>query len=236
MLEDALKARVGESATSNNWLHMLWQLVQHLRWGIGTFWAPHYDTEADTARGLFAANIVATGPLYRSAASAKFGGQHRLCLPMRIAVSPTIHQLIGHGNAVNSAQFSPDGQKIVSASWDETVRVWSAVMGECEQTLEGHSSYVMSAQFSPDGRKIVSASEDNTVRVWSAVTGECEQTLEGHSSAVLSAQFSPDGRKIVSASEDKTVRVWSAVTGECEQTQTLEGHSFGVKSAQFSPV
>ena len=28
---------------------------------------------------------------------------------------------------VNSAQFGPDGQKIVSASDDKTVRVWSAV-------------------------------------------------------------------------------------------------------------
>eukprot|EP01051_Picozoa_sp_SAG22_P021859 SAG22_NODE_4998_length_1111_cov_2.028656_3_plen_103_part_01 len=71
-----------------------------------------------------------------------------------------------------------DGQKIVSASSDETVRVWSAVTGECEQTLEGHSDWVMSAQFSPDGQKIVSASWDETVRVWSAITGECEQTLE----------------------------------------------------------
>ena len=55
-----------------------------------------------------------------------------------------------HSRAVSSAQFSPDGQSIVSASFDETVRVWSAATGECVQTLAGHSDVVNSAQFSPE--------------------------------------------------------------------------------------
>jgi WD40 repeat protein len=53
----------------------------------------------------------------------------------------------------------------VSASCDTSVRVWSAVTGECEQTLVGHSDGVISAAFSRDGQKIVSASNDETVRV-----------------------------------------------------------------------
>jgi len=52
------------------------------------------------------------------------------------------------------------------------VRVWSAVTGECEQTLAGHRDRVKSAHFSPDGLKIVSASDKDGVRVWSVVTGE----------------------------------------------------------------
>jgi WD40 repeat protein len=113
-----------------------------------------------------------------------------------------------HSDVVYYAQFSPDGTNIVSASEDDTVRVWSVATGDCVQALEGHSKRVWSAQFSPDGTNIVSASGDQTVRVWSVATGECVQTLEGHSHTVSSAQFSPDGTKIVSASWDKTVRVW----------------------------
>ena len=153
----------------------------------------------------------------------------------RITMAPVkyyIGTLKGHTNFVNSASFSPDGSRIVSASYDKTVRIRNAATGECIRTLEGHTSYVRSASFSPDGSRIVSASLDGTVRIWDAATGECIRTL-GHTDGVSSASFSPDGSRIVSASYDKTVRIWNAATGEC--IRTLEGHARAVRSASFSP-
>ena len=85
----------------------------------------------------------------------------------------------GHTDDVFSASFSHDGEKVVSASSDNTARIWSTVTGECEQTLAGHTGNVCSASFSPDGEKVVSASDDKTVRIWSAVTGERQETIVG---------------------------------------------------------
>eukprot|EP00490_Sorites_sp_Unknown_P021719 CAMPEP_0114695042 /NCGR_PEP_ID=MMETSP0191-20121206/70908_1 /TAXON_ID=126664 /ORGANISM="Sorites sp." /LENGTH=51 /DNA_ID=CAMNT_0001990781 /DNA_START=38 /DNA_END=189 /DNA_ORIENTATION=+ len=47
--------------------------------------------------------------------------------------------LDGHEDWVRTANFSPDGMLIASASYDGTARVWSSRTGECLQTLTGHT-------------------------------------------------------------------------------------------------
>jgi WD40 repeat protein len=130
-------------------------------------------------------------------------------------------------------QFSPDGSKLASASWDKKVILWNTSTGEQQHTLEGHSAEVIAVQFSPDGSKLASASNDKKVIVWDASIGAQQHTLEGHSEWVTTLQFSPDGSKLASASADKKVIVWDASTGA--QKHTLEGHSSRVTAIQFSP-
>ena len=90
--------------------------------------------------------------------------------------------LIGHASAVWSAVFSRDGTRIVTASANDTARVWDAASGRSLAVLRGHTSAVWSAAFSPDGARIVTASADDTARVWDVASG--------HSLAVLSTTLS----------------------------------------------
>jgi WD40 repeat protein len=52
---------------------------------------------------------------------------------------------------VTSAAFSPDGSRIVTASFDKTVRIWDAATAKEIAVLRGHEGAVWPAAFSPDG-------------------------------------------------------------------------------------
>jgi WD40 repeat protein len=57
-----------------------------------------------------------------------------------------------------SANFSPDGKQIISASWDNNLKLWD-LAGNCLQTFVGYTAVILNANFSPDGKQIVSASK-----------------------------------------------------------------------------
>ncbi len=144
-----------------------------------------------------------------------------------------IASLLGHYSFVNSAKFSPDGNTIVSASDDNTIRIWDVATGKKTKTLSGHISFVWSVNFSPDGKYIVSGSGDKTIKLWDVATGKELKTLSGHSSTVSSVDFSPDGKYIASASYDRKIKLWDAATGK--ELKTFSGHNSSVNTVVFSP-
>jgi WD40 repeat protein len=75
--------------------------------------------------------------------------------------------LSGHEGTVYRAVYSADGKHILTASSDNTARLWDAE-GKPLATLEGHTDAVGSAVFSADGAFIITASNDQTARLWRA--------------------------------------------------------------------
>ena len=153
---------------------------------------------------------------------------------LRMACKYETAGLFGHTNTVCSAVYSPDGSEIVSASSDNTVRIWDSRTGECKHILSGHTSRVKSANYSPDGSEIVSASWDNTIRIWDSRTGECKHVLSGHDHHIGNyASYSPDGSEIVYTSSDNSIRIWEPAIDECKRV--LTGHNDWVSSLNYSP-
>jgi hypothetical protein len=110
--------------------------------------------------------------------------------------------------------FSPDGARLLSGSWDKTLKLWDAATGRLVRTLAGHSDWVLSVAFSPDGARLLSGSRDNTLKLWDAATGQLVRTFAGHSESVFGVAFSPDGARLLSGSRDTTVRIWNVGTGQ----------------------
>ncbi len=141
--------------------------------------------------------------------------------------------LSGHRRSVHSAQYSPDGTRVVTASDDYTARIWDATTGLQLVLLKGHTRQLFTAEYSRDGKRIVTSAQDKSVRIWDATTGAELAKLMAPDAKVVSASFAPDGSRIVAASLDKTARVLDAGTGA--QLAVLSGHAEDLQDAVYSP-
>jgi platelet-activating factor acetylhydrolase IB subunit alpha len=134
---------------------------------------------------------------------------------------------------------------LISASNDQTARVWDFASGETKAELRGHEHVVECAVFAPvsayaairelggmpaapgtkaPGSFAATGSRDKTIRIWDTQSGQCLRELRGHDNWVRAIVFHPQGKHLLSASDDKTLRVWDLLTGRCLKTVDAHGH------------
>lgn len=138
------------------------------------------------------------------------------------------NRLEGHSDSVFDVNLSPDGQLLASASWDNTVRLWS-LEGELLTTMIGHEERVTRVVFAPDGKSLFSSSWDNTVKEWS-LTGKELRSIEIDLDSLTAIDLSPDGELLAIASG--TGAELRALDGSMTKTLTADREVYWIA---FSP-
>jgi WD40 repeat protein len=138
-----------------------------------------------------------------------------------------VERLLGHAGEVLDLCVSPDEKWIVTASADNTARIWNAATGVEVVKLAGHASEVTAVAMLADGPgwRVLTGSSDKTAKLW-AITELIDAgaklgrkdgpvvtellTLKGHGRELTSVAFSPDGRSALTAGRDGLAIVWHA--------------------------
>jgi WD40 repeat protein len=139
--------------------------------------------------------------------------------------------LTGHRRPVVTLAVTAAG-RLVSGSYDRTLRLWDLVSGETA-VLKGHTSGVDAVAVTPEGQEIISVSRDGTWRRWDAATGAPGPVARGAPfNSVLA--LSPDGTTLVTAGLDHALGVWNRETGRL-LLPPLAGHQGYVERLAITP-
>lgn len=108
---------------------------------------------------------------------------------------------------------------ILSACYDNTVNLWSAVDGSKKLTIPGHSGPVRAVAFihvdpNTGDSTFTSASHDQTVILYRYVAAsnsvECMNVGKGHARSVECVAVDPTKKHVASGSFDTMLKIWSA--------------------------
>lgn len=126
-----------------------------------------------------------------------------VCLALPVGADFT-----GHGGMIRGIALSPDGSRVMTASFDYTARLWDFASQNELAALNGHTGPVNAVAFMPDGRHAVSAGDDGVLIAWDLRNNTARHRFEGHTAKIADVSVSSDGALIATASWDQTVRLW----------------------------
>lgn len=122
----------------------------------------------------------------------------------------------GHRWQISCLEFSPDGTRLASGSWDKEVRIWDLGKLSTVRVLANtHRVPVTSVSWyqpSGGGGLLCAGAADCTASLWSTTNGACLAKLSGHEGWVLDVCFAHHAFLLATASRDCTVRLWDPTT------------------------
>nr|XP_005305287.1 apoptotic protease-activating factor 1 isoform X1 [Chrysemys picta bellii]XP_008176985.1 apoptotic protease-activating factor 1 isoform X1 [Chrysemys picta bellii] len=149
--------------------------------------------------------------------------------------------LKGHKEAVKNFRLL-ENSRLLSWSFDGTVKVWNICTGKIEEDFVCHEDAVLSCAISPDATKFSSTSADKTAKIWSFESSSVLHVLNGHKGCVRCCTFSFDNKFLATGDDNGEIRIWDVSRGEllhlCSPVTVDEGestHGGWVTDLCFSP-
>lgn len=133
--------------------------------------------------------------------------------------------------AVMAADWSLDGQLVLSADTSGSVRLFNAESGELGAICRGAGNWMRAAAFSPVSSMLASGSHTGTVALWHRDGTRC-RAIRGHENWINDVAWNPNGSTFATASEDRTVKIWQAE--DLQECRRLVGHTDHVWAVSFS--
>ena len=95
-----------------------------------------------------------------------------------------------------------DNHRLVTGSFDKTVRLWNVTEGKVEKSLAAHQDHVLTVAAQSQGSLIASGGKDRIVKLWDSASADPRKDIASHSKAVYCVAFRPDGKVLASCGED----------------------------------
>jgi WD40 repeat protein len=128
----------------------------------------------------------------------------------KLILKPSI-TLKGHRRGIESISNFPDGQRMISGSWDKTARQWDLETGkEIEEARGVCEGWVLAVAVSRNGRWIATGGDRGELKACEVETGMLK-TFKGHSTVITCVDISADSTQLASGSWDYTARdgIWT---------------------------
>ncbi|XP_034289475.1 sperm-associated antigen 16 protein isoform X5 [Pantherophis guttatus] len=140
------------------------------------------------------------------------------------------YTLRGHKDSVNSIEFFPFSNIILTSSADKTLSLWDARTGLCAQTFYGHLHSCNHATFNMKGDTIVSCDSYGVLKLWDVRRGVPMVSIDAGPHPGNQVAFDPSGHIVAAASNDGTVKTLELKSGHLS---SLLGHEDKVQSVIF---
>src|SRR6266508_1700322 len=116
-----------------------------------------------------------------------------------------------HIRTVETLDFHPTENLLLTASQDGSARIWNWQQADNSGVTLPHPTEVKSAEFSPNVNRALTACKDGVARIWDwrASPPREAASLKATDEGLKSAHFNANGTLVVTAGVNGNVRVWN---------------------------